>query len=75
MKKVIVLFVAIVLTCTLTGCFGDEYPRITLHRDIWRFTENEIYVNGYILDEENPYNRIQTKDGVDIVIHFKEAQK
>ena len=75
MKKAIALFVSIMLTCTLTGCFEDQYPRIILCRDTWKFSENEIYVNGYILDEENPYNRIQTEDGVDIVIHFKEAQE
>lgn len=73
MRKVIMLLFSLVLAAGLTGCFEDEYPKIIVKKNVARFDDKRITVNGYMVNDENPYNRIETEDGIDIVIHFKEA--
>lgn len=51
----------------MTGC---KYTRnIKYYNSYWNYDEDKIE-DGYKINNENPYNKIETDKGIDIIFHL-----
>nr|DAH67129.1 MAG TPA: foot protein [Caudoviricetes sp.] len=77
MRRFLIAFFVVSLGL-LSGCSAGRdidagYPRVEYRNSAYNFDpyNREIAVeNGYVLDEGNSYERIDTETGYDIVLHF-----
>ena len=90
MKKICFLAALLIALLMLTGCKNsqgqtfkeyliEEYPYIEYRNSSLNFdTKNEKIkvIDGYILNQGNSYEWVETEGGYDLIIHFvKENEK
>jgi hypothetical protein len=88
MKRMCFLILLIIpLVLVLVGCrnsngqtfneyLSEVYPRIEYRNSSYNFDANnrEITVlDGYVLDQGNSYEWVETEDGYDLIIHFEKG--
>lgn len=61
----------VMILILMTGC---KYTRnIKYYNSYWNFDGDNVVVkieDGYKINNENPYNKIETDKGIDIVFHL-----
>jgi uncharacterized protein YcfL len=87
MKKICV-FALLIALLMLTGCKNsqgqtfkeyliEEYPYIEYRNSSLNFdTKNEKIkvIDGYILNQGNSYEWVETEDGYDLIVHFVKGE-
>lgn len=74
MKRLVIVLTIVLMALMLCGCDDKNHPNVKIAPTIWTFDEIIIPVgNGYEYKPTNPYDVIETEEGIDIVIHFKEG--
>jgi hypothetical protein len=87
MKKLcfVVLLAAVMITLvscrdsegrTFAEFLDDRYPYIEYRNSSYNFdSKNEKIemIDGYVLNQGNSYDWIETADGYDLIIHFKKG--
>lgn len=84
MKKallLIFLICSLLLTaCTANGMYQifGTYPRVEYQHSDYSFDSQNKYIevfDGYVLDQDNPYEWAGTEDGYVLIIHFVKEQE
>ncbi len=73
MKTKVLAILLVLVLVILTACGNTVYPKVLYHNSRWRFDDLDKtipVINGYILDQANPYETIETEQGYNLVLHF-----
>lgn len=65
----------LLLVLCLAGCGSTEsrYPKLTYEPTVYTVDTRRIELkDGYVLNDGHSYDWIETEDGYDLVLHFKE---
>ncbi len=73
MKKLVITIIIMLIALTLCGCEDANHPNVIISPTMWRFDEIFIPVgDGYEYKPTNPYDIVETEEGIDVLVHFKE---
>ena len=77
MKKLLAVILS--LSILLCGCEVSKddriqgYPKIEYQNSQWEYDYQNMYIpvpDGYILNQGNAYEVVETNDGYNIILHF-----
>ena len=72
MRKILYTLLLIIVL-TFTGCHSELYPYIEYRNSSYNFDSKNKKIevlDGYVLNQGNSYEWIETESGFDLVIHF-----
>lgn len=75
-NKSAIALTVLLLMLMCSGCARDSMPRIEVITTNWTWDTKTIYVGKtYSLNDSHPYDKVETKSGVDVIIHFNAPEK